>query len=115
MPAPDPFGIEYDETDEGRPAVMASVWPSDGLFGQGNRRNRLARARSVLRKLIWNGWACRQCGDPVPLYKRADAVFCSSGCKKRAKRTRQQQLTAKGGGQMSDAFNFRTDGTRADS
>jgi endogenous inhibitor of DNA gyrase (YacG/DUF329 family) len=34
----------------------------------------------VLRRLQRNGWICPHCGDPVPLWRRADAVFCSPGC-----------------------------------
>lgn len=88
MPAPDPFGISYDETPDGRPKVVAEIWPSDGVFAQGNRRHRLARATAVLRKLMWNGWTCPECGGHVPLYRRADAVYCCESCRKRAKRHR---------------------------
>lgn len=85
MPGPDPFGIEYDETPDGRPSLYAEVWPSTGLFA-GNRRHRLARLKAVARKVLADNWTCPQCGDPVPLWRRADAVYCSAGCKKRAKR-----------------------------
>lgn len=89
MPALDPFGIHYDATPDGRPKVVAEIWPSDGVFAQGNRRHRLARAKAVLRKLMRNGWTCPECGGHVPLTRRADAVFCREACRKLAKRKRQ--------------------------
>lgn len=90
MPGPDPDGLSYDETPDGRPIVTAQVWPSDGFFAQGNRRHRLARARAVLMNLQRGGWTCPGCGDPVPIWRRADAVFCSAGCRKRAARARRK-------------------------
>jgi hypothetical protein len=93
MPQPDPFALSYDETPEGAPMVHSDVSPNSGPFA-GNRRHRIARAVAVLRRLQRNGWICPHCGDPVPLWRRADAVFCSPGCKKRAMRARQ----ARGGG-----------------
>ncbi|MCC0071102.1 MAG: hypothetical protein H6897_14395 [Rhodobacteraceae bacterium] len=89
MPAPDPFGLHYDETPDGRPMIKSEIWPSDGMFAKGNRRHRLARAKAVVRKLTLNGWACRECGGHVPLTRRADAVYCGESCRKRAKRKRQ--------------------------
>lgn len=88
MPAPDPFGISYDETPDGRPIVLAEVWPSDGILAQGNKRHRLARAKAVLHKLTRDGWTCPECGGPVPIWRRADAVYCREGCRKRARRGR---------------------------
>lgn len=85
MPAPDPFAIGYDETEDGRPLVLGEVWPGKGWF-PGNPRHRKARISAVARKVLADGWTCPECGDPVPLWRRADAVFCSAGCKKRAKR-----------------------------
>ena len=93
MPGPDPLALSYDETPSGAPIVRAEIRPQSGPFA-GNRKHRNARALAVLRRLQRNGWACPHCGDPVPLWRRADAVFCSLGCKKRAKRARQ----ALGGG-----------------
>lgn len=87
MPAPNPFGIDYDETADGHPMVTGELWPSNGLFA-GNRRHRLARMRAVLGNLSRGGWCCPECGDPVPICRRADAVYCSRGCRKRAMRAR---------------------------
>lgn len=87
MPGPDPDGLIYDERPDGTPTITAEVWPSSGLF-QGNRRHRLARANKVLWKLRLDGWTCPQCGGPVPIWRRADAVYCCTACRKRAKRNR---------------------------
>lgn len=89
MPGPDPFGISYDETPDGRPIVLAEVWPTSGFLAQGNRRHRLARAKAVLWKLTRDGWICPECGGHVPMTRRADAVYCRESCRKRAKRKRQ--------------------------
>lgn len=83
MPAPDPFGLTYDETPEGAPRVIAEVWPSHGLFA-GNRRHRLQRQRAVYLKIRRDGWCCPWCGGFVPIQRRADAVFCSTSCRRKA-------------------------------
>ncbi|WP_164885759.1 hypothetical protein [Paenirhodobacter populi] len=88
MPAPDPFGLSYDETPDGMPMVSAEVWNIPGQ-PQGNRRHRIARAKAVLMKLRQNDWTCPQCGGLVPIWRRADAVYCSTGCRKRAMRGRK--------------------------
>jgi hypothetical protein len=88
MPGPDPFGLIYDETPEGRPIVVAEMWTCRLPPYTGNRRTRLARARAVLSNLVRDGWLCPVCGEPVPIYRRADAVYCSTGCRKRASRER---------------------------
>lgn len=88
MPAPDPFGLSYDETPSGQPLVTAEVWPSSGLFAS-NRRNRLKRLRAVYRLVRRDGWLCLWCKDPVPIYRRADACYCCEGCRKRAARARK--------------------------
>lgn len=83
MPAPDPFGISYDENPDGRPIVLAEVWPTS------SRRHRLARAKAVLWNLTRDRWTCPECGGHVPMTRRADAVYCREACRKRAKRKRQ--------------------------
>lgn len=89
MPGPDPFGLSYDETPDGRPLVRAEIWgDSRGPF-PGNPRHRMARARAVLLNLHRGGWLCLCCGEPVPIWRRADAVYCCEGCRKRSKRARQ--------------------------
>lgn len=88
MPGPDPFALTYNETPDGRPIVTAETDPTSGPFATGNRRHRLARMRAVLRNLTANGWTCPECGDPVPIWRRADAVYCREACRKRARRKR---------------------------
>lgn len=88
MPGPDPYGLYYDETPSGQPIVTAEVWPSSGLFA-GNRRNRIKRFKAVYRSIMRDGWLCLWCSVPVPIYRRADACYCSQGCRKRAARARK--------------------------
>jgi hypothetical protein len=95
MPAPDPHALTYDETPSGHPRVIAEVWPSSGLFA-GNRRHRLKRQRAVLLNLQRGGWCCPWCGDHVPLYRRADAVYCREACRKRAAKARRVLSCPKG-------------------
>ncbi len=76
MPAPDPDGIEPGE-----------YWPRNILayhYFCGNRRHRDDRARRILENARWGEWSCRYCGDPVPLWRRADAVYCTTGCRRGA-------------------------------
>lgn len=98
MPGPDPDGLEYDETPDGRPIIVAQVWrdrhPSPF---SGCARTRLARARAVLLNLHRGGWMCPTCGDPVPIWRRADAVYCSTGCRKREARKRRKDRAAPSG------------------
>ena len=92
MPAPDPFGLSYGETATGQPIVMAEIWGSRARpFFEGNPKHRKARAAAVLRRLRCDGWICRDCGEPVPMFRRADADYCREGCRKRAARRRQAE------------------------
>lgn len=76
MPAPDPDALYFEEYEDGSWRLTAEVWPD------GNRRHRLARMGAVIRRLRWGGWKCVGCADPVPLFKRADARYCSERCRK---------------------------------
>ena len=81
MPAPDPFGIEA--SPESETVVLFHSWLC------GNQKHRKARALRIARKLAAPfGWTCPACGDPVPLTRRADAIYCREACRKRAKRGR---------------------------
>ena len=79
MPAPDPFGLIYSETPDGTPRVIAEVWPY-----WRNARHRRQRQRAVFLKIRRDGWCCPWCGGFVPIYRRADAVFCSASCRRKA-------------------------------
>ena len=95
MPAPDPFGLSYDESPTGQPLVIAEIWGSRARpLWEGNPRHRKARAAAVLRRLRCDGWACQHCGDPVPLWRRADADYCREACRKKAARRRRSKATA---------------------
>lgn len=84
MPAPDPEGLHLEEYDGGDFNIMCEIWE------HGNRRNRLARMKAVARNLLRGGWRCWGCREPVPLYKRADARFCSERCRKAQVRERRR-------------------------
>jgi hypothetical protein len=87
MPEPDPHGIEPAEN-----------WPRGVLvyhFLCGNKRHRNARAQRILLNARRGGggeWSCRECGDPVPFTRRADAIYCREGCRKKAARRRRAFL-----------------------
>lgn len=90
MPAPDPNGLTYDETATGAPIVRAEIWGRRNRpFFEGNAKHRIARAKAVLSRLRFDGWACRACKEPIPMYRRADARYCCEGCRKRAARERR--------------------------
>lgn len=89
MPGPDPTGIWYEVEPDGRLRVMGEVYPSSCPLWPGNPRSRLARMRAICRNVAFGGWRCTWCHDPVPIWRRADACFCSEGCRKRAARERR--------------------------
>lgn len=92
MPGPDPNGLTYGETATGQPMVSAEIWGARNRpFWEGNPKHRLARAKAVLARLRLDGWTCHQCGDPIPMFRRADARYCSEGCRKRAARSRASE------------------------
>ena len=81
MPEPDPNGVEPGDN-----------WPRNVLFYQwpcGNKRHRAARARRILKNARWGEWSCHYCHEPVPMFRRADVVYCREGCRKRAARARK--------------------------
>ena len=85
MGAPDPAGIEIDLTGD-RALVHYHVW------GETNPRNRKARATRILRLIgdDGEGWRCRWCGDYIAVFKRTDARYCSTRCRKaRARENRK--------------------------
>lgn len=81
MPAPDPHGVDIGL--DGPLSVLIEVWQA------GNRRHRMKRAKCILQNLSRGQWCCPECGDYVPIYRRADAVYCRIGCRKRAARRRK--------------------------
>ena len=81
MPEPDPHGVEPGENWPR--GVLVYQWPC------GNKRHRAARSRRILQNARWGEWSCLQCLDPVPLFRRADAVYCCEACRKRAARARK--------------------------
>jgi hypothetical protein len=83
MPAPDPCGLYIEERTDGSFTITAEVWR------YGNRKHRLARMLAVTRRMKADGWRCSWCGEPVPLYRRADAIYCGDGCRGRAARCRR--------------------------
>ena len=85
MPGPDPDGISIEEHDEGRFTLTAHC------FADGNRRHRVARMLAIRQRLRWGGWKCLGCGEPVALFKRADADYCSERCRKAEARARRKR------------------------
>lgn len=90
MPGPDPDGIDLGYDYPRRLSVLVHRSDANILYGGGNMRHRNSRAVSVLKRLF-RGWLCHWCNDPVPIYRRADACYCSQGCRKRAARCRKAE------------------------
>lgn len=84
MPGPCPHSL-WVEHDGSRFVVYYQRY-----FWTQNEGNRRERARVILARLRAGTWFCRWCDDELPEYKRADAQFCSEGCKRRAARARRQ-------------------------
>ncbi len=83
MTTPDIDGIEIEEREGGGFVVTAQLW------AEGNRQHRTARALAIMRNLRRDGWRCAWCGDPIPAWRRADALFCREGCRKAHARARR--------------------------
>ncbi len=83
MPEPDPHGVE--------PGNNGPLSLSVSFFFCQNKKNRLARAKRILRNMHWGDWCCPECGGYVPLSRRADAVYCREACRKRAARQRRKE------------------------
>ena len=91
MPGPDPDGIDFGYDYPRRLSVLVYRSDANILYGGGNMRHRNQRAEAVLRRLC-RGWLCHWCSRPVPIYRRADACYCSQGCRKRAARARKSDV-----------------------
>ncbi len=84
MPGPKPHEL-WIENDEPPFLVVYQAY-----FGTGNNGNRKARAIAILGRLKRGTWHCRRCADQLPDYVRADTLYCSEGCRKRAARERRK-------------------------
>lgn len=83
MPGPDPHAF-WIERAEPPYSVCFQAY-----FWTGNNGNRKARAIAILRRLYRRDWFCRWCGDDLPDYVRADALYCGESCRKKAARDRR--------------------------
>ena len=85
MGAPDPDGVHIDFYGD-RAVVQFQVWI------EANPKSRKARAIRILRQIGYHGegWRCRWCNDYIPTFKRADARYCSNGCRKADARARRK-------------------------
>lgn len=81
MPEPDPHGVEPGDSGP----LSLYVYH----FFCGNVRHRNARAQRILYNLRWGGWRCPECRGYVPMFRRADAIFCRESCRKKAARRRK--------------------------
>ena len=88
MPGPDSFALWVEQGD-GRPVVSFQAY-----FWTGKNGIRKVRAVSILRRLTRGTWCCRWCGDDLPDYLRADALYCRESCRKRAARQRRKKTRA---------------------
>lgn len=84
MPAPDPHSLYISHHDNGRFTITAET------NSNGNRRVRIARMLAISRRIKWGKWRCHECGEQLPLCKRADARFCSERCRKASARQRRR-------------------------
>lgn len=89
MPGPDPDALHFEFHEDGSVQAFAEIWP------WGNKRARTARMMAVLKKLMADNWACRWCGEPVPIERRADAVYCRESCRKKAAARRRLNVPVK--------------------
>jgi hypothetical protein len=84
MPGPDPQSLWIGDTPEDRCSVFFQRY-----FCTGQAGNRAKRALSIARRLRAQTWRCLWCRDDLPAWRRADARYCSEGCRKRAAHQRR--------------------------
>ncbi len=84
MPGPDPHSIRFE------PALGGSVLTYYRYFGTGKAGNRKKRVAMIGERLSRGDWNCRWCLDPMPIWRRVDALYCREGCRKRAARSRKK-------------------------
>ena len=84
MPGPDPHSIWIE------PALGGSVLTYYRYFGTGKAGNRKKRVAMIGERLSRGVWNCRWCLDPMPIWRRVDALYCREGCRKRAARSRKK-------------------------
>jgi len=87
MPGPDPHSLWIDDHD---PKSARVSWQA--YYVTGNNGNRKARAIAILRRLRRGTWRCRSCGEDLPDYLRADALFCGEPCRKRVARDQRARV-----------------------
>ena len=80
----DPSGLDIEEREDGSFSITAEIW------WHGNKRHRIARMKAVMRRIARDGWRCRECGEKVPLYRPANAIYCREACRKKAARARRR-------------------------
>lgn len=85
MPGPDPDTIFIEAHEGGGYSVSFLRYLWTGAAG-----NRANRAKAILGRLSRRDWLCRTCGDDLPEWRRADALYCSEGCRKKAARQRRK-------------------------
>ncbi len=84
MPGPDANTIWVELKENGGFTAQYEVY-----FWTGNKANRMARVIAIGKRMMRGTWRCLQCRDELPQNKRADARFCSEGCRKRSARERR--------------------------
>ena len=85
MPAPDPESLWVEQYGNGSVSVTFTRY-----FWTGNAGNREVRANRICRRVQGGTWVCKWCGDPLPNFRRVDALYCCEGCRKRAAHRRRQ-------------------------
>lgn len=81
MPRPDPDAIWLERHGS---RVTGGYVP---YFQSGTAGHRKARAEAITRRMLQGTWRCEWCGADLPVWKRADAVYCREACRKATARS----------------------------
>ena len=84
MPAPVPHTIWIE------PMFGGSLITFENYLGQRQSLHRQRRVTSLVTRISKNTWQCPLCSSPLPMWKRADAVYCRESCRKKAARGRKR-------------------------
>ena len=86
MPRPDLDSVWIETSSEG------AIITYQDYYGTGNEEgNRKKRVAKISERIARGSWSCRWCcANPLPSWRRCDALYCSERCRKRFARTNKK-------------------------
>ena len=77
IPGPTPHSIFIE------PMFGGTLITFENYLGLNRSPHRLARAETIAVRIAKNTWKCASCSSSLPIWKRADAIYCGESCRKK--------------------------------